>query len=296
MKHHYVPQFLLRRWCDEAGKLRSFKVLADRVLCTAQAPKHTGYENALYAVVANALGINEDHLERKFFSPLDSNAAVVLGKIERHESISPNERIAWAFFLNSLRMRQPDVLAHLRTDGMKMLRQFLAMGDDALPLGWPSTERWLEAHHPGMMEARGLIAWLTQMVLHDEMTKRFESLDWWGIEFEPGMPKLLLSDLPIHWEGGVATDKFFVQMPIAPNRVFFGTASEQTEAHLLGLPRDELVRRINRSSLASSTSRIWGADEQEGRAIIEANRDALGANVETFDLIAAKFRARRANA
>jgi hypothetical protein len=102
VKHHYVPQFLLRRWCNDAGKLQSFSVRDGRVLQRSLAPRSTGYENALYAVVANALGIDEDHLERKLFSPIDSDAAIALGKIERREAISNDDKIAWAFFLNSL--------------------------------------------------------------------------------------------------------------------------------------------------------------------------------------------------
>jgi len=140
VKHHYVPQFLLRRWCNDAGKLQSFKLLNGRVFCTAQAPEYTGYENALYAIVANRLGIDEDHLERKFFSPIDNKAAEALAQIERHELLNEDGKIAWAFFLNSLRMRQPDVLAHMRTEGMTMFKRFLAEGDAGLPNGWPSTE------------------------------------------------------------------------------------------------------------------------------------------------------------
>ena len=286
VKHHYVPQFLLRRWCNDAGKLQSFKVLNGRVVCKSLAPEYTGYENGLYAVVANGLGIGEDHLEQKFFSLLDSNAAVALGKIERRDVISHDDKIAWSFFLNSLRVRQPDVLTHIRTEGMKMFRGFLAEGDAALPPGYPPTEQWLASHYPSMMEVQGLISWLPQMVLHDEMTERFKTLDWWVLEFKPEAPKLLLSDLPIHWEGGVATDKFFIQVPIAPDRIFFGTASKETEASLLGLPSAELIRRVNRGTLASSLNRIWGVDVQEGRAFIEANLDIVGANVEPFGTIA----------
>lgn len=138
------PQFLLRRWCNDAGKLLSFSIREGRVICSALAPRSTGYENALYAVIANALGIDEDHLERKFFAPIDSNAAAALGKIERREAITPDDKIAWAFFLNSLRIRQPDVLAHLRDEGMKMLKALLAEGDAALPPGSPSTEQWFD--------------------------------------------------------------------------------------------------------------------------------------------------------
>jgi len=92
MKHHYVPQFLLRRWCDETGRLQSFSVRDGRVLSSARAPEYTGYESALYAVVANALGIDDDHIEKRFFSPLDNSAAVALGMIERREPIGLDER------------------------------------------------------------------------------------------------------------------------------------------------------------------------------------------------------------
>lgn len=289
MKHHYVPQFLLRRWCDAGGKLQSFKVLDGRVVSNALAPEYTGYEDGLYALGDNALGIEQDHLEKRLFGPIDNDAAVALGKIERREAITPDDKIAWAFFLNSLRLRKPDVIRHMRGQGMAVLKRFLAEGDTALPEGWPSSEEWLAQHYPGMMEAQSLISWLSQSVLHDEMTKRFHDLNWWVLPFKPEAPKLLLSDLPIHWEGGVNTDQFFIQMPIGPDRIFFGTDSKATEDFLTNLPSVELICRVNRGSLASSSNRIWGADAAEGRAFIEANLDALGANVEPFDAVAKRY-------
>jgi len=289
MKHHYVPQFLLRRWCDETGRLQSFSVRDGRVLSSARAPEYTGYESALYAVVANALGIDDDNIEKRFFSPLDNSAAVALGMIERREPIGLDEKAAWALFLNSLRVRQPDVLAHMRTEGMKILSRFLGEGDAALPAGAPATEKWLNEHLPGALEVHSLTSWLPRMVMHDAMTNRFADLHWWVIEFTAAVPKLLLSDLPIHWEGGIANDDFLIHMPIAPNRLFIGTGTEGAERYLNNLPRAELVRRVNRTSLASSSKRVWGADRNEGRAFIEANMDVLGVNVEPFEMIAKRF-------
>jgi hypothetical protein len=174
-----------------------------------------------------------------------------------------------------------------------MLEGFLAEGDAALPAGAASTEEWFNRNHPGVLEAQSLVSWLPRMVMHDEMTDRFASLHWWVLEFKPEAPKLLLSDLPIHWEGGVNTDNFFIHMPIAPDRLFIGTASAATEQYLSGLPSAELIRRVNCSSLASSSTRIWGADADEGRAFIEANLDIVGANVESFDAVAKRFQARQ---
>lgn len=289
MKHHYVPRFLLRRWCDARGKLQSFKVTDGRVVSNALAPEYTGYEDGLYAVSDNPLGIEEDHIEKRLFGPIDNDAAVALGKIERHEAITPKDKIAWAFFLNSLRLRKPDIIEHMRVQGMEMLRRFLAEGDAALPAGWPSSEQWLAQHYPGMMETQSLVSWLSQIVLHDELTKRFHGLDWWVLSFKPEAPKLLLSDLPIHWEGGLNTDRFLIQLPIGPDRIFFGTDCKATEDYLTKLPSAELIRRVNRSSLASSSNRIWGADAAEGCGFIKANLDALGTNVEPFDAVAKRY-------
>jgi hypothetical protein len=256
------------------------------VAANALAPEYTGYEDDLYAVGANQIGIEQDHLEKRLFGPIDSDAAVALGKIEQREVITPKDKIAWAFFLNSLRVRKPDVLSHLRNEGMAMLKAFLAEGDAALPEGWPSSEQWLDAHYPGLLETQTLISNLSKIVLHDELTQRFHDLKWWVMPFTAEAPKLLLSDLPIHWEGGLGIDNFFIQLPIGPNRIFFGTSSKETEDYLCALPRVELVRRVNRGTLASSSNRVWGSDAAEGCAFIEANLDALGANVEPFDAVA----------
>jgi hypothetical protein len=79
-------------------------------------------------------------------------------------------------------------------------------------------------------------------------------------------------------------------MPIAPDRLFIGTASEATKKYLNDLPGAKLIRRVNCSSLASSSRRIWGADAENGRAFIEENLDVVGVNVVSFDTIAKRFR------
>lgn len=56
MRHHYVPQFLLRRWTNAAGKLRIYKMRDGRLTRKDMGPKSTGYENGLYALVAGVLG------------------------------------------------------------------------------------------------------------------------------------------------------------------------------------------------------------------------------------------------
>jgi hypothetical protein len=287
MKHHYVPQFFLKRWADAVGKVHVFQVRNGAIFSRARRPEYTGFEHDLYGLVANALGVGNDHLEKRLFGPIDSNAAIVLNKLERHEVLNEEEHIAWTFFLSSLRMRQPDVLALLRNDGMARMKADLAKRDAAtLQPDEMTTEEWFTRTYPGGFEAMTLTHWLPRVILHDEVTAAFGDMRWWIREFDIEHPTLLLSDLPIHWEGGFKQASFMIQLPIGPRRVFFGARSEETEKVLDAIPPPELIRRINSTTLASSSGRVWGLDEAESRAIITANLEIFGANKVDFASLA----------
>jgi len=287
VKHHYVPQFLLKRWANAAGKVHVFQVRDRTISGRARKPEYTGFEYDLYGLVANALGVGEDHIEKRLFGPIDSNAAIVLGKLEYHEPLNEDQHVAWTFFLSSLRIRQPDVLAFLRKTGMDRLKANLAKRDTAtLPPGAMSTEQWFSRTYPGAIEAVPLINWLPRMILHDDVTAAFGEMRWWIREFDADEPALLLSDLPIHWEGGFETERFMIQLPVGPRRVFFGARSKHTEEVLDAIPQHQLVQRINRTTLASSGGRVWACDDVGSRDIIAANLDIFGVNAVDFASLA----------
>jgi hypothetical protein len=287
VKHHYVPQFFLKRWADADGKVHVFQVRHGTILGRARRPEYTGFEYDLYGLVSNAFGLGKDHLEERLFGPIDSNAAVVLDKLERHQAISEHERVAWTFFLSSLRIRQPDVLVFLRKEGMDRLKADLAKRDAAtLASDAMSTEQWFNRTYPGAIEAMTLINWLPRMILHDDVTAAFGEMRWWIREFDADQPALLLSDLPIHWEGGFKSELFMIQLPVGSRRVFFGARSKHTEEVLDGIPQQQLIERINRTTLASSAGRVWASDEIGGRAVIAANLEIYGANGVDFASLA----------
>ena len=107
-------------------------------------------------------------------------------------------------------------------------------------------------------------------------------MHWWCREFEADAPKLLLSDLPIHWESGFNQPGFFIQLPIGPDRIFFGTASAETDQILGAMPASQLIPSVNRSTLASSSRRFWATTDGCLDGFIETNQDVIGKNVEPF--------------
>lgn len=94
------------------------------------------------------------------------------------------------------------------------------------------------------------------MIFNNEVLDAFGGLKWWFREFEPKDGRLLLSDLPLYWDGGLTKPGFYISVPIAPNRLFIGTRTEETEAILSQIPPAELIERVNRASIASASQRI----------------------------------------
>lgn len=287
MKHHYVPKFLLKRWTDASGRLFNFSKQNGRLVCSRRTPKSTGYENGLYALVADVFGMSRDVLEQKVFARIDDGAAKSLTKLERHEELNEDDHIAWTFFLSSLLVRQPDTIKFLRTEGMTLLRQALENRDAAtLPEGWPTTEEWFAENHPGALEAAPLTSWLPLMIFNNEVLDAFGELNWWFREFEIGEGKLLLSDMPLHWEGGFTTPDLIIHVPIAPNRLFVGTRSDETKAILCQMQSAELIARVNRASIASSSRRLWASTREDAEAFIEANLELMGVDSVSMASIA----------
>ena len=283
MRHHYVPQFLLRRWTDAHGKIRTYTLRSGRLTRKDLAPRATGYKNGLYALIAGVLGFPEDHLEERLFGPIDNDAAIALGKIKRREILTEDDHIAWTFFLCSLRVRQPDVLEFLRTEGKKHHADTLAKIDkETLPAGSPTTEEWFNRHFPGAIDVATLTSWLPRMIFNKEVADRFSDLNWWCREFDADSPKLILSDLPLHWEGGFNKPDFFIHVPIAPDRIFFGTASVETEQYIGEMPAAKLISRVNRSTLASSSQYFWTTTNANLDRFIKDNRQLIGRNVVPF--------------
>ena len=169
------------------------------------------------------------------------------------------------------------------------LKARLLMENDIeiLPKGMPATEEWFEMHFPGALETSALSSWLPSVIAHPEVIETFSGLKWWFLEFDLTAPKLLLSDLPIHWEGGFENAEFMIQIPISPNRIFFGTRSEKKESVLAQMPPAEIIKRVNLTTLASSAGLIWASSRNEARAFIESHFDAWGTNVETLRSMAA---------
>ena len=86
MRHHYVPQFLLAPWATPNldGKLEVFRLDMAAICSSRHTPKHTAYEENLYALTKNVIaGMDKQAIEKSFLMRIDNSAARVREKLEK---------------------------------------------------------------------------------------------------------------------------------------------------------------------------------------------------------------------
>ena len=160
MRHHYVPQFLLKAWADTSSDqmLEVFRVDLEDIPSRRRAPKALGYERDLYALSTSSVGgIDKQAVETRFLQQLDDSAAQVLRKLSATGSsdLTEQDRVSWTCFLISLLSRTPEAVALIQEVGEAHINasledkpeQYEAIADAADPATLP---QWLEAHLPGV--------------------------------------------------------------------------------------------------------------------------------------------------
>lgn len=113
-KHHFVPQMLLRRFCDDSGKLWHYNKKAPHIGITSSTPKKLFYEKHLYTL--NEDGIRDTSLE-SYFSKIEGQTNTIIEKIcaaARAKSLpdlTVQEKKVWDLSLYFQWKRTPDFIS-----------------------------------------------------------------------------------------------------------------------------------------------------------------------------------------
>jgi hypothetical protein len=284
LRHHYVPQFLLRVWAEATpdGKVEVFRLDLPALRSPRRSPKHTGYEDDLYALSRPVVaGMEQQAVEKHILRDVDDLAARVRRKLAEHglRSLSPTERMDWVRFLVSLRLRQPSVVQKLRIDSAEHLRRTLAVQpeqyeaiaqfDDA-----PTLDEWTEQRYPGLIENFGLSIFANIIGDYD-VGNLMLRMKWWLWDFSNAKHDLLLADHPCIFTSGLDDEALVIALPISPTKAFMATRSDASAEALRRQRPQHLAMRLNESSLAQARTRVYGRDASASRFI--RNRLALRA-------------------
>lgn len=276
MDHHYVPQFLLREWARNApdGKLEVFRLDLKHVPSSRKTPKFTGYEPDLYALTRDVVaGMDRHAVEKQFLRHVDNLGALALQKLLSSglHSLTLDDRICWARFLMSLRVRQPEIVDMLRSQAERYLRNAFAEQPDQYEelVGIeepPTLVEWTEKFYPGLIENIGL-SFFHELVDNPVVGEKLLRMKWWLWDFSTAPNELLLADHPCIFTSGIDEPNLVVALPISPNRVFMATQSEEMANVMRRQQPKELARRINEFSLAQARIRVYARDDTAARFI-----------------------------
>ena len=237
-------------------------------------PKATAYQDNLYALTKpEVAGMSQQAIETDLMSHIDNYAAPVRVKMEQHglKNLSIPERQDWVRFLMSLRVRQPDIVSQIRTEGAHNLSENLLEAPEqyealAEEHDAPTLEEWVEQHYPGLIENFGLSC-IPKLVDNREVGTKILYLRWWLWDFSNAKHELLLADNPCIFTGGIDAPELIVALPISPTKAFFATRGDLTAAKLRQQSPSTLVVQLNESSVLQARTRVYARTDAPKRFI-----------------------------
>jgi len=125
-RHHFVPEFILRRFCDARGRLHYFDKRRPSLGVGTTSPRNQFVETNLYS-----LRLGPQRLDPRLettMSKLEGEAAPITASIVAHArlglcpNLTPEQKALWDFFLITQLKRVPDFL-----DSVMPQREFDAL-------------------------------------------------------------------------------------------------------------------------------------------------------------------------
>ncbi len=260
-KQHSVPQFLLRKWMGSDKKIGLFRKDVPGLPFSRRSPKATGFDRGSYSFQGvKAAEINL--VEEQVMQPIDDNAARVIDKLlESGADKLSSEDVRWLFiFAESLEMRTPVKLKSMKD----MAHSLMIDGLDSRSESDREILEFIEGHPElhGNLPLKNLGS-----IISDSARIVQSELKFCGVvDFTGQRNHLLLSDSPCIRTTGVADPGVVFALPLNPWKAVLGFKTMETQQRFLGdIPRGRLLSRINESSFAQTTRRIYALNETPRR-------------------------------
>lgn len=201
-RHHFNPEFHLRQWAGADGLLCEIKNAHGKVEAQRKSPKATGFQRDLYRTdgVPDELA---QHVETKFMSKIDNDAARALQKIVVGDSTPwiNDEQTGWTKYLLSLLFRNPENVAiikdHIRAawiEGLGALEADYAAR--RRPTDPDTFEGYVALTNPAAAEI-GASNFLMETISNERAGPTIFNMHWTRHDLRQSKLSLLTSDRPL---------------------------------------------------------------------------------------------------
>lgn len=272
-KHHFLPEFYLRRWAGADGKFTRFTQVREGAMAVRRVhPSQAGFKTDLYRLP----GDHKDDmaaqlLEWGFFSHVDNDAARALAILhsEAPANWASDTRSGWSRFLLSLLHRTPrhwdrllDELARLDAEALPEIQ---AKYEELRQPTDPETfDEWVARRDPAYIQkARYKI--LARAIDNAELGTRINNIEWRVHDLSKSDRALLTSDNPVvlvpidRAEGHLA-------LPISPTKLFVGARESKFHDQISELAQrnpSRLAGQVNRLSVERADDVVIAHDETQ---------------------------------
>ena len=271
--HHYVPQFLLRGWCNTDGKLTVYSRRHGHVVTSELKPRSTAFETNLYAYREVPLE-KRNAIENEFMTPkIDTPAALIVEKIlnGRFTQLTIDERSDFTRFVLSLRARHPDAIATAKASGGEALmaalardpEEYLAVKSESAPA---SLTEWAHQRVPSLIPNFG-ISVVPALIVDNKTGERVFKMPWWTHDVRGANTDLLLSDRPCMLEGNALNGDCVIALPLSPTMLFFICNRPAQTQFLRSMAVTDLVKMVNKASVTYAADRVYGTGKHHLRLV-----------------------------
>lgn len=235
-RHHYVPQFYLREWRDKdyKGVWLYKRNTADQITFRRRSPKSIGYVENLYSLKPETkwpvLNYEADAIEKSFFSVIDDAASLVHQKLISSgvNSLSSQDRLDWALFLNSLIERNPKRINEIEQSFSieEIKQEFVKRWGKSTFLDNLDIDA---VHHNSIRNA------LANYIADETFVNHVANMRWAIVHLSIDGEHFLTADMPLLINGGVAGNPIhLMSIALTPNKLMIlHTDSKEFDENLL---------------------------------------------------------------
>ena len=272
-KHHFLPEFYLRKWAGDDGQFNRFTPVHGGKIAVRRAyPAQAGFMNDLYRLPGNhADDMAAQLLEWGFFRHVDNDAAralaILVGDVPWEWAT--DTRSGWSRFLLSLLHRTPrhwervlDELASLDAETLPEVQARYA--ELRGPIDPATFDEWIAVRDPAHLE-KERYKMVARAIDNAKLGTSINNIEWRVYELSRASHALLTSDNAVVLVAINLPDGHLA-LPISPTKLFVAARNRIFHAQIETLARtnpSRLVRGVNRLTVERADEVVIAHDESQ---------------------------------
>jgi hypothetical protein len=272
-KHHYVPEFYLKRWTGEDRKVSDYRRFAGKLVHRRRFPSETGFEIELYSIRSHTDPERRQIIEKRLMSRIDNSASLSLDYMEKsgQPPTDSEHRNAWTRFLLSLIYRSPSQVEKLRqkiaANSNVVLQSLASRYGELRRESDPETFDEYLAMDDGRIEEESLLPLMQKVIGSKLVGTALIRMTWGIIQFNLPKHGFLTCDIPIMLSNGLGHRDSFVMLPISPSRLFIAAARKPVIDSFSSQDAEVLERAINDAVVQQAQQVVISRDNGQRRFI-----------------------------